>query len=290
MRIAGEATGFGQGRSAVGYRRSAMSFASLLLEPELPAGPDTPGVIVARPEGDEVIPYFHLVDAAGRLAATLADAGVAPRTPVACLLPPSADVVAAFFGTWIADGVYVPVNPRLSDTEIAYVLGDVSPAAVIGSPEQLERVKAPITRIASDGRLGWSVAERRGHHARLPRSGHRHRVVHLGHHRAAQAHRAPIQRGDPADGHHHLHGAERQAVHRAPGHAPRHPGVHLAVGRDLQRDLRGAHRQPGAFDAQVRRPGIRPGSAQVPDRLHRDPPGRHRHAQRRAPASRASTR
>lgn len=135
-----------------------MSFASLLLEPELPAGPDTPGVIVARPDGDEITSYFNLVDAAQRVAATLADAGVPPRTPVACLLPPSADVVAAFFGTWAADGVYVPVNPRLSDTEIDYILDDVSPAAVIGSAEELDRVKAPVTLVAADCNLGWSVA------------------------------------------------------------------------------------------------------------------------------------
>ncbi|WP_420434626.1 class I adenylate-forming enzyme family protein [Candidatus Poriferisocius sp.] len=138
-----------------------MSFATLLLEPELPAGPDTSGVMVARPDGDETVSYFDLVDAAERMAATLAEAGVAPRTPVACLLPPSADVVAAFFGTWAADGVYVPVNPRLSDTEIAYILDDVSPAAVIGSPDQLDRVTSPITRIAAHGELGWSVAQRR---------------------------------------------------------------------------------------------------------------------------------
>ena len=138
-----------------------MNFAELLLEPELPAGPGTPGVIVARPEGDEVTSYFDLVDAAKRLAATLADAGVAPRTPVACLLPPSAEVVAAFFGTWAADCVYVPVNPRLSGTEIDYILDDVNPAAVIGLSEQLDRVKPPVTLIAADGELGWSVAERR---------------------------------------------------------------------------------------------------------------------------------
>ena len=138
-----------------------MNFASLLLEPELAAGPDTPGVVVARPEGDEITSYFDLVDGTTRLATTLADAGVASRTPVACLLPPSADVVAAFFGTWAADGVYVPVNPRLSDTEIAYILEDVNPAAVIGAPDQLSRVQAPITRIAADGQMSWSVAERR---------------------------------------------------------------------------------------------------------------------------------
>lgn len=138
-----------------------MSFASLLLEPELPAEPDTPGVIVAQPGGDEITSYFDLVDAAKRVATALADAGVPPRTPVACLLPPSADVVAAFFGTWAADCVYVPVNPRLSDTEIDYILDDVGPAAVIGSPEQLGRVRAPITRIAADGQLGWSVAQTR---------------------------------------------------------------------------------------------------------------------------------
>ena len=117
-------------------------------------------MIVARSDGDEVTLYFDLVKAARRLAGTLDDAGVAPRTPVACLLPPSADVVAAFFGTWAADGVYVPVNPRLSDTEIHHILDDVSPAAVIGSPEQLDRVKPPVTLIAADGELGWSVAKR----------------------------------------------------------------------------------------------------------------------------------
>ncbi|MCY3577598.1 MAG: class I adenylate-forming enzyme family protein [bacterium] len=138
-----------------------MSFASLLLEPELPAEPETPGVIVARSDGDEITSYFDLVDAAKRVAATLADAGVPPRTPVACLLPPSADVVAAFFGTWTADCVYVPVNPRLSDTEIDYILDDVSPAAVIGSAEQLDRVQAPVTLVAADGNLGWSVAQTR---------------------------------------------------------------------------------------------------------------------------------
>lgn len=138
-----------------------MSFAELLLEPELPASPGTPGVIVARPEGDVVTSYFDLVDATKRVAATLADAGVAPRTPVACLLPPSADVVAAFFGTWAAGCVYVPVNPRLSDSEIDYILDEVNPAAVIALPEQLDRVKAPVTLVAGDGELGWSVAERR---------------------------------------------------------------------------------------------------------------------------------
>ncbi|WP_419918765.1 class I adenylate-forming enzyme family protein [Candidatus Poriferisocius sp.] len=138
-----------------------MGFASLLLAPELPAQPDTPGVIVARPEGDHVTGYFDLVAGTQRLAATLVEAGVAPRTAVACLLPPSAGVVAAFFGTWAAGGVYVPVNPRLSDTEIAHQLAEVNPAAVIGRPEQLDRVAAPTTRIVAASDLNWSVAERR---------------------------------------------------------------------------------------------------------------------------------
>ncbi|MCY4194564.1 MAG: class I adenylate-forming enzyme family protein [bacterium] len=138
-----------------------MSFAELLLEPELPASADTPGVIVARPAGDEVTSYFDLTDAAKRMAAILTSAGAARCTSVACLLPPSADVVAAAFGTWAADCVYVPVNPRLSDAEIDSILDEVKPAAVVGLPEQLNRVGAPITLVAADGELGWSVAERR---------------------------------------------------------------------------------------------------------------------------------
>ncbi len=144
-----------------------MSFAPLLLDPELPAGPDTPGVIVARPEGDEVVGYFDLVDGVRRLASTLTDAGVAPHAPVACLLPPSGDVVAVFFGTWAAGAVHVPVNPRLSDTEINRILDEVKPAAVIGSTDQLNRVQAPTALVAADGDLRWSVAQPRPRTAEL---------------------------------------------------------------------------------------------------------------------------
>jgi acyl-CoA synthetase (AMP-forming)/AMP-acid ligase II len=72
------------------------------------------------------------------IALHLADMGVVAGTPVGVMLP-DAEVVPALFGVWRADGVYVPLNPRLGASDLAHVLDGVDPAVIVTVVEHLDR-------------------------------------------------------------------------------------------------------------------------------------------------------
>jgi acyl-CoA synthetase (AMP-forming)/AMP-acid ligase II len=90
-------------------------------------------------------PLLHTVDttvtagearqAARRVADELGDLA---GTAVAVQLPNGSALVSAMVGVWLAGGVYVPVNPRLPEPELADVLRATAPAAVI-TEEGIER-------------------------------------------------------------------------------------------------------------------------------------------------------
>lgn len=113
-------------------------------------------------DDDPLIHVDHEVFTAGEIrssAADLADLlsrhGLAPGQPVAALVTTAASAVAAMFGVWAAQGVYVPVNSRLSDTEVGAVLAEVRPAAVIGSPDQLNRALPVGLAVEAADSLEW---------------------------------------------------------------------------------------------------------------------------------------
>jgi long-chain acyl-CoA synthetase len=66
------------------------------------------------------------------LADELGAMGVQPGQAVAVQLPNGPDVVVAMVGIWLADAVFVPVNPRLPAAEMDSVLTPTAPAATIG--------------------------------------------------------------------------------------------------------------------------------------------------------------
>ena len=74
--------------------------------------------------------------AAQRVAAEL---GPLEGRAVAVQLPNGPDLVTAMVGVWLAGGVYVPVNPRLPDRELADVLAATGPAVVV-SETGIERL------------------------------------------------------------------------------------------------------------------------------------------------------
>lgn len=65
------------------------------------------------------------------VAARLDAAGAGAGTCVAVMAPNTAATVAAYFGVWAAGATLVPVNPRLTATEVGRVLDAVRPAAVV---------------------------------------------------------------------------------------------------------------------------------------------------------------
>ena len=87
--------------------------------------------------------YDRLLDTSARVAASLlAGSTDLDEARIAFLVPPGFDYVAAQWGIWRAGGVAVPLAPGHPPAELAYVLDDARPAAVVAHPEWTGRVGA----------------------------------------------------------------------------------------------------------------------------------------------------
>jgi long-chain acyl-CoA synthetase len=62
--------------------------------------------------------YARLLDLSRRMAAALRERGLKPGERVGLLMPNIPDYVIALFGTWMAGGVAVPINPLLVTEEV----------------------------------------------------------------------------------------------------------------------------------------------------------------------------
>ena len=100
---------------------------------EHPATPET--AIVHWTDGSATL--ADITEAARGLAVELGDLGPAP---VACVVDRGVDAVVAMFATWLAGGVYVPVNSRLPGAELHRQLAAAAPVAVIAGEAQTDRV------------------------------------------------------------------------------------------------------------------------------------------------------
>lgn len=73
--------------------------------------------------------------AARAVADRLREARVSPGQAVALQMPDAPSLVTAMFGVWIAGAVFVPVNPRAPEPEIAKVLAATGPVVRVTGPE-----------------------------------------------------------------------------------------------------------------------------------------------------------
>lgn len=80
------------------------------------------------------------------LAAGLA---VAPGQAVAVMLPNGPELVCTMAAIWARGGVYVPVNPRLTERELAEVVADTEPALVI-TVDEVRTVDEPARTYPDD--------------------------------------------------------------------------------------------------------------------------------------------
>ncbi|MEP6623624.1 MAG: AMP-binding protein [Acidimicrobiia bacterium] len=102
-------------------------------------GVNLASLLLDHPFGDDE-PLLHSMDrtmtageartAARRVADELG--GVSGRA-VGVALPNGPDLVVAMMGIWIAGGVYIPVNPRLPVGEVAAVMNQTAPVAMIAA-------------------------------------------------------------------------------------------------------------------------------------------------------------
>ena len=82
--------------------------------------PPGPHVVVHGPDGEWSADRLH--ERAHEWAATL---DVEPGTACGTPLPNGGELVARLFGTWLAGGVYVPLNPRATATELERIERDL---------------------------------------------------------------------------------------------------------------------------------------------------------------------
>ena len=92
---------------------------------------------MAETGGGPRLTYRELWDRAARVAGGLRAAGVQRGDRVALRLGNGADWVLAFFGAVLAGAVVVPVNTRLSESEVDYVLSDSGASYVVAPGEPL---------------------------------------------------------------------------------------------------------------------------------------------------------
>jgi long-chain acyl-CoA synthetase len=91
---------------------------------------------IAYRDAQTSVTYAGLLERSGRLAAHLADHGIAPGDTVAIMLPNSVQWVESCFAIARAGAVSVPISYDSTEAEIAYRLTDANCKAVITSAER----------------------------------------------------------------------------------------------------------------------------------------------------------
>ena len=112
--------------------------------------PDRP----ALRAGQTVLSYAGLRDAISYAASGLVGLGLAKGDRVAVYLPKTAETIASFFGTALAGGVFVPVNPVLKAQQVAHILRDSGARVLITSSGRLAGLAGAL---AAAPELQWIV-------------------------------------------------------------------------------------------------------------------------------------
>ncbi|MFF4901573.1 acyl-CoA synthetase [Streptomyces sp. NPDC001068] len=125
-----------------------------LLFPALVGGPAEQ---VALRFGARSLTYGQLAAAAGAVAGSVRDAG-----RVAVWATPELETAVAVVGTLLAGRAAVPLNPKSGDKELAHILSDSAPAAVLAAPgAALPAAVAALPRVDVDVRASGPVPEAR---------------------------------------------------------------------------------------------------------------------------------
>jgi fatty-acyl-CoA synthase len=108
--------------------------------------------------GEQTRTFAQLEDRANRLANALAQRGVRRGDNVAVLMYNRLEVVEAWFGCQKLGACPVPVNFRLAQPEVDYILDNAGAVGIIGDAELGERAAAAATRL-DDVRFHIGVGE-----------------------------------------------------------------------------------------------------------------------------------
>ena len=112
------------------------------------ANPQHPAVLWnSRP-----VTYASLANGVARLARRLTEAGAEPGARVAIALPNGPAFVRAFLATAYSGGVIVPINPALTESEVASLAADAGVGFVITNAELRERCTDALLMAGNENR------------------------------------------------------------------------------------------------------------------------------------------
>lgn len=90
----------------------------------------------ALTDDDVTLTYAQLWDRVEGFGLALSATGLRRGERVAVLLEKRVETVVACLGVSVADGVLVPVNPLLRPRQVAHVVADCEPSAIVTTPER----------------------------------------------------------------------------------------------------------------------------------------------------------
>ncbi len=128
----------------------------LSLLAELPALPQAP--VLHSSAGS--LTLGELRAAVARVASELSRAGVGPGRPVGGLVGSGASGVVLMFAVWSLGAVYLPINRRSTDREVATLVAETPVDVLVGTAADLDRQCAEVGMVALDDE-GWTATLRR---------------------------------------------------------------------------------------------------------------------------------
>jgi acyl-CoA ligase (AMP-forming) (exosortase A-associated) len=90
---------------------------------------------------ETTLTYAELWDEVARAGAGLSRLGLGRGERVAVYLDKRVETIAAMFGTSVAGGAFVPVNPLLRPRQVAYILADCDVRVLVTTPERLAMLR-----------------------------------------------------------------------------------------------------------------------------------------------------
>ncbi len=95
--------------------------------------------------------YGELLERASRLARALQDKGLKPGDRVAIFMENSAEAVVPIYGTWLAGGVVMVINPQTKSDKLAYLLADSGALILLSQVRQKRLFQAGLAALPPEG-------------------------------------------------------------------------------------------------------------------------------------------
>lgn len=104
------------------------------------------------PDGEETISFKAFFENASRVASVLRDSGLRPGDRVAVQVEKSVEALELYLGAVWAGGVFLPLNPGYTNSEMSFFIDDASPRILVCDPSRLDDL-VPIAKDEGVGTL-----------------------------------------------------------------------------------------------------------------------------------------